>query len=184
MASNPFAAYLETKVLSTSPLQLVYLAYEGAIEAVTEARGHLQQKRIHERAHAITRAQLFIAELQSALDYDKGGSLSVQLARLYDYMQRSLIDANFKQIEQPLADVQGLLETLASAWKEIAEKESDLPASPSTSSFASTSESTPAPAAGGLAYSLSANAVEPSTYSWSGGAAYGQSAYARAEYTF
>ncbi|MDQ2950053.1 MAG: flagellar export chaperone FliS [Acidobacteriota bacterium] len=120
MSSNPFAAYQETKVLSASPVQLIHLAYEGAIEAIAEARGHLAGKRIHERARAITRVQLILTELQSSLDFNKGGDVSVQLDRLYDYMQRRLMEANFKQIEEPLAEVQGLLETLGSAWKEIA----------------------------------------------------------------
>lgn len=120
MTSNPFAAYLETKVLSASPVQLVHLAYEGVIEALAEARNHLAGKRIHERVRAINRAQLILAELQTSLDFNKGGDVSVQLGRLYDYMQRRLTEANFKQIEEPLAEVQDLLQTLNEAWKTVA----------------------------------------------------------------
>ena len=137
MSSNPFAAYLETKVLSASPVQLVHLAYEGAIEAIADARAHLASRRISERARAITKAQLILTELQTSLDFKKGGDVSVQLGRLYDYMQRRITEANFKQIEEPLAEVQGLLQTLDEAWKTIAQAEV------TTSAFAATPESTP-----------------------------------------
>src|SRR5579864_22431 len=129
MSSNPFAAYQETKVLSASPVELIHLAYEGAIEAIGEARNHLAGQRIHERARAITRVQLILTELQSSLDFNKGGDVSLRLGRLYDYMQRRLTEANFKQIEEPLAEVQSLLETLGSAWKEIAATGTAVPVS-------------------------------------------------------
>jgi flagellar secretion chaperone FliS len=120
MTSNPFAAYLETKVLSASPVQLVHLAYEGVLEALAEARSHLAGKRIYERVRAITRAQLILTELQSSLDFTRGGDVGVQLGRLYDYMQRRITEANFKQIEEPLAEVQDLLRTLNEAWQTVA----------------------------------------------------------------
>jgi flagellar protein FliS len=117
---NPFGAYLESKVLSASPLELVSLAYEGAIEAVGNARVCVREKRIRERARAITKAQLIIRELQRSLDFEQGGDLSPQLSRLYDYMQRRLIDANFQQAEEPLAEVETLLETVLESWRELA----------------------------------------------------------------
>jgi len=120
MSSNPFAAYQETKLLSASPVQLIHLAYEGAIDAIADARTHLAANRIQERVRSITKVQLILTELQNSLDFSKGGDMSVQLGRLYDYMQRRLTEANFKRIEEPLAEVQGLLETLDGAWKEIA----------------------------------------------------------------
>ena len=120
---NPFGAYLESKILSASPLELVALAYEGAIEAVRLARVCLAEKRIFDRSSAITKAQLIIGELQRSLDFKSGGDLSVQLARLYDYMQRRLIEANFQQADAPLAEVENLLETVFESWRELANQE-------------------------------------------------------------
>ncbi|MBV9267800.1 MAG: flagellar export chaperone FliS [Acidobacteriaceae bacterium] len=127
MASNPYGAYLESKVFTASPLQLVHLAYEGAIEVIGEARLHLANKRIQERAAAITKAQRILTELQSSLDVQKGGQIATRLGQLYDYMQRRLIEANFKQADEPLAEVQRLLETVDQAWKEIAAAEMPVP---------------------------------------------------------
>ena len=121
--------YLEAKVHSASPLQLVCMAYDCAIEVTGEAREHLRQRRIHERARAITQVMKILNELKEALDYARGGDMSLQLARLYAYMQDRLREANFRQIEEPLIEVQDLLGTLAEAWKQIAATE-PVPAAP------------------------------------------------------
>lgn len=120
---NPFVAYLESKVLSASPLELISLAYEGAVDAVGSARVHLVEKRIHERSQAITKAQMIIRHLQESLDFERGGDLSPQLSRLYDYMTRRLTDANFQQAEAPLVEVENLLGTLLESWRELAKLE-------------------------------------------------------------
>jgi flagellar protein FliS len=129
MVSNPYGAYLESKLITASPLELVHLAYEGAIDAIANAREHLAAKRIFERSSAITKAQRILAELQSSLDCAKGGEFSARLGQLYAYMQQRLIEANFKQIDEPLAEVKRLLETLDEAWKEIASRETASPQS-------------------------------------------------------
>jgi flagellar protein FliS len=135
MSTNPYrAAYLESKVLSASPLELVHVAYEAAIEAIQTARLRLQEKDIVGRSRAITKAQLIILELVGSLDFEKGGELTPQLARLYEYMQRRLLEANAQQKEEPLAEVESLLETMDEAWRNLAAAErSEIPPAASAS---------------------------------------------------
>ena len=125
--ANPFAAYLETKVLTASPLQLVHLAYEGAMESVADARSALAAQDIHGRVRAITRAQQIITELQTALNFEQGGELSTRLASLYVYVQQRLNDGNFQQADQPLAEVHSLLATVDEAWKQLADGTAAVP---------------------------------------------------------
>jgi flagellar secretion chaperone FliS len=133
--SLPYRAYIETRVVSASPLQLVHLAYEGAISAISEARAHIVHKDIVERSKAITKAQLIIRELQLSLDFQKGGDIAVQLNRLYDYIQRLVIEGNFRKIEAPLAEAQSLLETLGESWYELSVAESSAAASASSAAW-------------------------------------------------
>jgi drug/metabolite transporter (DMT)-like permease len=44
--TNPYAAYLETNVLSANPLELVCMMYAGAIEAVRDARRFLAEAEV------------------------------------------------------------------------------------------------------------------------------------------
>src|ERR1039457_6284140 len=115
MWQNAHDAYLESRVLSADPLELVHLLYEAAIAAVREARRYLAEGEIAARSRSITRAFGILQALVAALDHDRGGEISGRLAQLYDYMQRRLLEANFQQTDQPLAEVLGLLAPLAEA---------------------------------------------------------------------
>ena len=143
MSTNPYSAYLESSVLTAAPLQLVHLAYQGTIEAVMRARRHLADGNIPERAQAITKAQLILVELTRSLDLTRGGEVAKQLSSLYDYMLRRLREANFEQKDEPLADVQRLLETLGEAWRELATPETAIATAASASPWATMTESSP-----------------------------------------
>lgn len=112
-------SYLETEILSASPMRLVELLYRGAIEAVRQARNAVDGSNIAERNRQIARAHAILSELLSSLDHGRGGALSLELAELYDYMQRRLNDANFEQTTGPIEEVRRLLETLLDAWTTI-----------------------------------------------------------------
>ena len=111
-------AYLEERVLSADPLELVRLLYQAAIAAVREARRALTSGEIAARSRAISKACGIVIELNAALDHSQGGTLSLRLAALYDYMLSRLLDANLEQSDAPLAEVLGLLSTLAEGWEQ------------------------------------------------------------------
>jgi flagellar protein FliS len=118
--SNPgysnFDKYLETEVFSADPVKLVCMLYRGAIEATAAARRHLQARQIRERSRQIMRALAIVRELSRSLDpqYEE---ISRPLRELYAYMQTRLLEANAKQIDPPLAEVEQLLSTLLEGWK-------------------------------------------------------------------
>jgi flagellar secretion chaperone FliS len=125
MSIHYYDAYLETSVESASPLQLIHLAYESAIEAVRNARRHLEDGRITERSRAITKAMKIIRELSGALDHQSAAVISLPLARLYRYMIDRLREANFTQLEGPLIEVEELLRTVGDSWSRLAAAETE-----------------------------------------------------------
>jgi len=116
MWQNAHDAYLEERVLSADPLELVRVLYQAATRAVRKARGHLAAGEIAERARAISQAYRVLSELNRSLDHQRGGDLSRRLAGMYAYMMHRLLEANSQQRDEPLAEVLGLLATLAEAW--------------------------------------------------------------------
>ena len=111
--------YFEQMILSASPVELVRLMFQKAIASVADAREHLREGRIRERAQAIKRAYAILAELLVSLDPDKAPELAGNLRKLYCYMQERLIEANFTQKDGPLEETGRLLITLADAWQEV-----------------------------------------------------------------
>ena len=119
MWNDGHAAYLESRVLSADPVELVNMLYHGCTVAVREARHHLAEGRIAERSRDINKAFEILMELDSSLDRDRGGEISRRLSLLYDYMRRRLLDANLQQSDPPLIEVLGLLSTLTEAWEGV-----------------------------------------------------------------
>ncbi len=114
-------SYLEQQILSASPLELICLSYQTAIQAVRDARRFLAEKRITDRSRSISRAHSVLAHLYTSLDFKAGdGSVARQLGLLYDYMMRCLLAANAEQTDKPLEEVLALLITLNEAWSQIA----------------------------------------------------------------
>lgn len=112
-------AYMETRILSADPLELINIFYEYAIVYVQEARDRLAMKDIAGRSRAISKAIRIVGELEASLNHSVGGEISINLAKLYGYMRARLMTANLKQQDAPLGEVESLLKTLAEAWSAI-----------------------------------------------------------------
>lgn len=114
---NAYQTYLENEVLSASPVKLIQMLYDAALDSVAAARQYLRDRDIGARSRAIVKTMRIITELSRSLDYGAGGEISRNLGALYRYLLRLLIEANAKQVEAPLIEVERLLSTLAEAWK-------------------------------------------------------------------
>ena len=75
---------LETRVLSATPIELVQMLYDGAIDSIQCARRHLAEGRIRDRGRSIGKAIAILAELKGFTfwNYEKGGELSTLLGSL------------------------------------------------------------------------------------------------------
>lgn len=118
MQTDARLAYVENEIMQADPLQLVQMLYRGALQAVTKARHYLREGDILARSRQVTKASEIINELTLSLDHERGGDIARNLVELYDYMQRLLQDANFRQVEPPLAELESLLGTLLEAWEQ------------------------------------------------------------------
>ena len=110
-------AYLESLVLSANPLELICILYQHALDSVRDARRHLAARDIVARSKAICQAIGAISELDGSLNHADGGAISRNLGELYQYIRQRLTEANMRQTDAPLAEVESLLATLTEAWK-------------------------------------------------------------------
>jgi len=122
VAENSYAAYSESSLVGASPLQLVTRSYEGAIDAVQQARQCFASGDIMGRSKAITKAVSILTELMISLDHQKGGEISMNLKRLYSYMQQRLLLAHAQKTVEPAVEVEGLLSSLLEAWKAVEQR--------------------------------------------------------------
>jgi flagellar protein FliS len=111
--------YLEQMILSASPVELIRLLYQRAIGSARDAREHLRNGRIEERCASVNIVYAVLTELTSSLRAEDAPDLTTKLNGLYTYMQGRLVEANLKQLDEPLVEVIGLLSTLAEAWNAV-----------------------------------------------------------------
>lgn len=122
--SNPISSYQKVEqdiaVESANPHQLVLLLFQGAERAIALARVHMEAGNLAEKGTSISKAiDIINLGLKASLDIEAGGEIAQNLAALYDYMVRRLINANIKNQVATLDEVAGLLGEISSAWAEI-----------------------------------------------------------------
>jgi flagellar secretion chaperone FliS len=119
MSRHAHNTYLESRILSADPLELVRLMYQAAIAEVRDARLHLARHDIRSRSKAITKACDILTELTVSLDRKQGGEYAVRVGDLYGYMMQKLTQANFQQRDESMVEVLGLLTTLLDSWEDV-----------------------------------------------------------------
>jgi len=127
MMNRALSAYanvdIQTAVSSASPVQIIVLLYDGAINSLATAKGKMQEMKLAEKGQLVSKAISIIEGLRSVLDHDKGGDISRNLNDLYDYMKRRLAAANLKNEPEGLDEVIRLLNNLREAWVELEARE-------------------------------------------------------------
>lgn len=114
---------LENQLAGASPHQLIVMLFDGALNAVLRATIYFENGQVARRGEMISRAINIIDNgLRAALDHEKGREIAQDLERLYDYMSRTLLEANLRNDPVRLPHVIQLLKDLATTWKEIEPK--------------------------------------------------------------
>jgi len=127
--------YLESRVLSAQPAELVEMLYQISIQSLTKAIGHLKSGDALARAGEISRAQEAVNELMHALDHSVGASFTQTLASLYAYVQQQILKGHAGPSEEALQRAIRILSTLQEGWRGVCSElakanQPDTPASP------------------------------------------------------
>src|SRR3546814_6296011 len=80
----------------TTSLGAVVLLYDGMIKEVGKAKAAIQEGRIEDRFNATQKACKVLLGLQSHLDFEKGGDISLMLDQFYHTIFRDLQQVNMK----------------------------------------------------------------------------------------
>ncbi|KXS52654.1 MAG: flagellar protein FliS [Marinobacter sp. T13-3] len=109
----------QTSITDADPHKLIQLLYNGAIERINMAKARIQVKDYAGKGQLVNKAIEIIGGLRSFLDFEKGGELAARLEALYDYMERSLLEASARNDMAKLDEVQDLLRTVKDGWDGI-----------------------------------------------------------------
>ncbi|HYR26266.1 MAG TPA: flagellar export chaperone FliS [Aquabacterium sp.] len=112
---------VETGVSGASAHHLITMLFNGALEAISRARGAMMNGEIEAKCAAISKSLSIIDEgLKSSLDLKAGGDLAMRLDDLYGYITMRLTQANLRNDPAALEECTNLLTPIRDAWVAIA----------------------------------------------------------------
>ena len=122
--NNGYNAYtavsLDSQIAGATPHQLIVLLYDGAINAMRRAEIYFQSGNIARRGEMISRAINIIDNgLRAGLDHEKGGQIAAELESLYEYISRTLLEANLNKSGETLPHLISLMTEMQETWQAI-----------------------------------------------------------------
>lgn len=107
---------LRAAVETASPKELISMLVDGALTAMAKAMGAIERKDISTRTEQLNKANDIILGLKDFLDHEKGGEIATNLDALYDYMVRTLMQANRNNDEAKVQEIMSLMLQIKSGW--------------------------------------------------------------------
>lgn len=114
-----FNAYNRSRVTDATPMELVIMLYDGAIDALEKAGAAAETKRITVKLKQVDKALAIIEELSNSLNIEVGGEMALNLSDLYYYMIRELVVANLHNDGEKMRHIARLLRELRESWVEV-----------------------------------------------------------------
>lgn len=108
-----------TQASVANRVELIQMLFDGLIDSMSAARGHIEHKALEEKSKALTRASRILVGLQSALDFEQGGDLAANLNELYAYGIRRLLHVNVHNDLDALREVHSLMTEVREAWRAV-----------------------------------------------------------------
>lgn len=88
--------YQESAVRGATPIDLVILLYDWAIEDMRRALAAMLKGNIELRSAQIGHALMVLQQLQGTLDFERGGGAARQFERFYNVVRAKLLEAQIR----------------------------------------------------------------------------------------
>jgi len=120
--SNPnyYQQYKQNAVQSAGSSELTTMLFNGLVKYLMLSIKFIEQNDVTGSHKNLVRSQEIISYLQETLD--KNYEISKNLDALYDFMKRTLIQANIKKNAKIVEDVLGMVKELREVWQQAVKK--------------------------------------------------------------
>jgi len=122
MADASDNTYLRDAVMTASPEQLQLMLYDGAIRYAHQARDAIEAKDFETSYNKLTKAQNIILEMSHGLNHEVNPALCQQVAAIYDFLFRKLVDANLHRDVSAIDDALKVLAIERETWQMLVDK--------------------------------------------------------------
>lgn len=118
VGSNAYNVYKNNSVNYSSKEQLLLMLLDGAVRFSKIARQAIVDKDAKKAHEFLVKTQNIFYELIITLDVSKAGDWGQNMANVYEFIVRRLIDANIKKDVNIIDEVIPLIEDIKETWNE------------------------------------------------------------------
>ena len=99
--------------------ELVSVLFKELFSSLSTAEDNFETGDLVSMRNKITKASRVLTGLQGGLDFEQGGEIAGNLAELYDYCIRRLLDSNSKGNVDGVIETKRLIMPIAEAWNTL-----------------------------------------------------------------
>ena len=119
---NPYEQYLNTDAETTDQLGMVILLYDAGIRYLREAKGAFERNDYITVGNALEKARAVVAELRATLNMEKGGDISQNLLKLYNFANQEILMTNAMREPNRIDGVIKVLVNLREGWQQLSKE--------------------------------------------------------------
>ena len=113
---------LHSSLLESNPHQVILMMFDGALQAISVAKGAIERKNFELKSESITKATNILDALRGSLDFEREPKVSENFDVLYTYCIESLNKVSLDLNTSAIDEIVEMLKPLRDAWSEMSEK--------------------------------------------------------------
>ena len=125
-------AYRENAVRGATPIELVVILFDAAIDDMRRAVSAIQASDIEQRATAVRHAMLVLQQLQGTLDFEKGGQVAKQFEQFYNLIRAKLLESQLRNSPELMQQQIRFMSEVRDCWAEAEKQLKPKPSPPAT----------------------------------------------------
>ena len=107
----------------TNPHEIIQTLFKELLKSMdTFERSLLDEKLLETRSSSFAKSLTIIYSLQTSLDFEKGGEISNNLFRIYEYSRQQLISDLKNAKPDGVKNAIPIIEEIADAWNQIGDE--------------------------------------------------------------
>ena len=114
--------YFENAVTTQQRGKLIVMLYEGAVKYLKIVKEKLREGDYALKGIYISKTQDIVSELNNCLNVEAAPEIANDLRAIYNFIHRTLSEANIERSEAQIDVCIGILNELREAWEEVAER--------------------------------------------------------------
>ena len=122
--------YRENAVRSATPIELVVILFDAAIEDMRRAVSAIKASDVEERANAVRHAMLILQQLQGTLDFERGGQVAKQFEQFYNLIRAKLLESQLRNSPALVGQQIQFMSEVRDCWVEAKKRIEPQPVSP------------------------------------------------------